>query len=70
MRSLHIDVKTGIYAGMTGPNYETPSEIKMLKIFGADLVGASTVPEAIVASHMGISVLGISTVTNMAAGIS
>jgi purine-nucleoside phosphorylase len=63
------DIYEGIYAAMLGPSYETPAEIRYLQAIGADLVGMSTVPEVIAARHMGLSVLAISCVTNMAAGI-
>ena len=59
----------GVYAGLLGPSYETPAEIRYLRTIGADLVGMSTIPEVIAARHMGIKVLAISCVTNMAAGI-
>jgi purine-nucleoside phosphorylase len=66
---LDIPQHEGIYAGLLGPSYETPAEIEYLRRIGADLVGMSTVAEVIVARHMGIKVLSISCVTNMAAGI-
>jgi purine-nucleoside phosphorylase len=69
-QSLEIDIRRGIYAALPGPSYETPAEIHMLRSFGADAIGMSTVPEAIVARQMGMKVLGISCITNMAAGIS
>ena len=65
----NFDLKTGVYAMMQGPSFETPAEIKMLRTLGADAVGMSTVPEAITAVHAKIKVLGISCITNMAAGI-
>ena len=67
-KRLGIPMGEGVYAAMLGPSYETPAEIRFLRAVGADLVGMSTVPEAIVAHQMGIKVLAISCVTNMAAG--
>jgi purine-nucleoside phosphorylase len=67
-KRLGIPLGEGVYAAVLGPSYETPAEIRFLRTIGADLVGMSTVPEAIVARQMGIKVLAISCVTNMAAG--
>lgn len=69
-KELDINLKSGIYAGVLGPSYETPAEINMLKAIGADMVGMSTVPESIAANHAGLQVCGISCITNLAAGIS
>ena len=69
MERLGIPPREGVYAGLLGPSYETPAEIRYLRTIGADLVGMSTVPEVIAARHMGIEVLAISCVTNMAAGV-
>jgi purine-nucleoside phosphorylase len=68
-RQMNLELRRGIYAALPGPSYETPAEIRMLRILGADAVGMSTVPEAIVARQMGIKVLGVSCITNMAAGL-
>ena len=64
-----VPLKEGVYAGFHGPSYETPAEIHMAEVIGADLAGMSTVPEVIAASYLGMRVLGISCVTNMAAGV-
>ncbi len=66
---IHFKLKSGVYAAMLGPTYETPAEVKMAGILGADMVGMSTVPESIAANHLGLKVCGISCITNMAAGI-
>ena len=68
-KAIGVEVRRGIYGGLSGPSYETPAEIHLLRALGADAVGMSTVPEAIVARHMDMEVLGISCITNMAAGI-
>jgi purine-nucleoside phosphorylase len=68
-RAIDLPVEHGVYIAVTGPSYETPAEIRAFRTLGADAVGMSTIPEAIVARHMGIEVLGISCISNMAAGI-
>lgn len=68
-RAIGMPLPHGVYVGLLGPSYETPAEIRFLRTIGADAVGMSTVPEAIAARHMGIEVLGISCITNMAAGV-
>lgn len=68
--AIGVELRRGIYGALSGPSYETPAEIHLLRNLGADAVGMSTVPEAIVARHMDVEVLGISCITNMAAGIS
>jgi purine-nucleoside phosphorylase len=68
-KAMHLLLPHGVYVALLGPSYETPAEIRYLRTIGADAVGMSTVPEAIVARHMGLEVLGISCITNMAAGV-
>jgi purine-nucleoside phosphorylase len=68
-RAADVPLRHGVYAALLGPSYETPAEIRYLRTIGADAVGMSTVPEALVARHMGVNVLAMSCVTNMAAGV-
>lgn len=68
-RARGVHVTHGVYVGVHGPSYETPAEIRFFRTIGADAVGMSTVPEAIAARHMGVEVLGVSCITNMAAGV-
>jgi purine-nucleoside phosphorylase len=67
--SLSLNIKEGVYVGNTGPAYETPAEVRLVRTLGGDAVGMSTVPEVMVARHAGLKVLGISCISNMAAGI-
>jgi purine-nucleoside phosphorylase len=69
-KTLDIPLKEGVYLQFTGPNYETPAEIRMSRLLGADAVGESTACEAVAANHMGMKICGISCISNMAAGIS
>jgi purine-nucleoside phosphorylase len=69
-RILNIDLRRGVYIATSGPSYETPAEINMARIMGADVVGMSTVPEAIVANYCGMKVIGISCISNYASGVS
>lgn len=69
-KECHIEIQEGVYVQFTGPNYETPAEVKLAQIWGGDAIGMSTACEAMVARHMGMEVCGISCITNMAAGIS
>ena len=68
-KKIHLLLPHGVYAALLGPSYETPAEIRYLRTIGADAVGMSTVPEALAARHMAMEVLGISCITNMAAGV-
>lgn len=68
-KEKEVPLQEGVYVGLLGPSYETPAEIRMFRTLGADAVGMSTVSEVIVARHAGIEVLGISCISNMAAGI-
>lgn len=68
-QDLDIELKEGVYFFATGPQYETPAEIKAMRMLGGDTVGMSTVTEALTAAHCGMKLLGISLVTNMAAGV-
>src|SRR5262249_20251877 len=68
-RAMGLPLPHGVYGALLGPSYETPAEIRYLRTIGCDAVGMSTVPEAIAARHMGLEVVGVSCITNMAAGV-
>jgi len=68
-KNHHVNLKDGVYCSVLGPTYETPAEIRMLRIIGADMVGMSTVSEVIAANHLGLKVAGVACITNYAAGI-
>lgn len=68
-KELNIKLQSGVYIGVSGPTYETPAEIRAFRILGADACGMSTVPETIVANHIGLRVAGVACITNMAAGV-
>ena len=68
-KTHHVDMKSGVYCSVLGPTYETPAEIRMIRILGGDMVGMSTVPEVIAANHLGLRVAGVACITNYAAGI-
>ena len=69
-KKVDIELKQGVYLAMTGPSYETPAEVRMANLIGADAIGMSTAPEAIMANYLGINVIGLSCITNYAAGVS
>ena len=68
-KEVGVELQEGVYTGLSGPTYETPAEVRMVQVLGGDAVGMSTVPEVIIANHSGIKVIGISCITNLAAGL-